>query len=220
MSAPYGGSVQLVVRAALEQGWRHDRTQNGHHRFYAPDGQGIVVTSGTPSDSRGFLNFIAEMRRHGFKTPEETEQAPAAPQPEHESPQKLPRGAIATLVRDALRCASPHPRSLEHVTMTVRARYPAANELSIKSSYYNCTDLPGFVKTIEGIAYRPDAPAAPTNRATDKAQPIGGEEASDVAALEEALTALARIEAVVRKYQAIAKQTSELRKALGTFTTA
>lgn len=55
-----------VIKAAEQQGWRCERTRNGHWRLYAPDGKNIVHAAGTPSDRRGLDNTIAKMRQYGF----------------------------------------------------------------------------------------------------------------------------------------------------------
>jgi predicted RNA binding protein YcfA (HicA-like mRNA interferase family) len=58
--------LKEIVRAAEEQGWWVDRTSKGHLLFYAPDGENIVTTGGTPSDHRALANLISRLRRHGF----------------------------------------------------------------------------------------------------------------------------------------------------------
>jgi hypothetical protein len=55
-----------LVKEAEGQGWRVQRTKKGHWRLLAPDGVGIVIAAGTPSDRRGFDNTVASMRRYGF----------------------------------------------------------------------------------------------------------------------------------------------------------
>lgn len=56
-----------IREASIEQGWRWDRTNNGHWKGLAPDGKTIVVHSGTPSDHRGLRNALSRMRRVGFR---------------------------------------------------------------------------------------------------------------------------------------------------------
>jgi hypothetical protein len=41
-----------LLAAAAAQGWRVERRRSGHYALYAPDGVGIVIAAGTPSDRR------------------------------------------------------------------------------------------------------------------------------------------------------------------------
>jgi hypothetical protein len=54
-----------IRKEAESQGWAVDKTQKGHWRFRPPKGE-IIVTSGTPSDYRAILNFVARLRRGGL----------------------------------------------------------------------------------------------------------------------------------------------------------
>lgn len=63
----YNSDLEQVRKKAEIQGWRYSRTSSGHHQFYSPDKESIVTTSGTPSDTRGWLNFLADMKRAGYK---------------------------------------------------------------------------------------------------------------------------------------------------------
>ena len=54
-----------AVQAAIADGWRWERTRGGHVRLYAPDGAGMVTLSPNAGPSRGDLNAIAELARHG-----------------------------------------------------------------------------------------------------------------------------------------------------------
>lgn len=59
-----------IRREAERQGWDAVQTRSGHWRFVPPDTtKPIVHTSGTPSDRRSLDNFIAQMRRSGFRWP-------------------------------------------------------------------------------------------------------------------------------------------------------
>ncbi len=55
---------QRVVEAAIDQGWRVDRTTDGW-QLKAPNGTFIETIHGTPSDWRAIRNSIARMRRFG-----------------------------------------------------------------------------------------------------------------------------------------------------------
>lgn len=63
----YDSDIERVIKEARDQGWRYNLTTQGHHQFLAPDGAGIVHTSGTPGDQRSWNNFMADMKRHGYK---------------------------------------------------------------------------------------------------------------------------------------------------------
>lgn len=58
--------TEELLREARAQGWRVERTKRGHWQCYAPDGETIVVISGTTGDRRSLKQAIAEMRRAGF----------------------------------------------------------------------------------------------------------------------------------------------------------
>lgn len=56
--------------AAREQGWEVSRTKKAHWRFVPPDPtERIVLTSGTPSNSRTVRNLLAELTRQAFIWP-------------------------------------------------------------------------------------------------------------------------------------------------------
>lgn len=71
-----GGTVDLrdLEKAAKRQGWRVDRTKQGHWRFWPP-GPTIppAIFSGTPGDRRAILNFLADLKRKGFRWPPQGE---------------------------------------------------------------------------------------------------------------------------------------------------
>lgn len=59
--------LRRIVNNAIDQGWRYEPSDRGSHpRLYAPNGTGIVVLPSTPSEYRGQLNLLAELRRHGY----------------------------------------------------------------------------------------------------------------------------------------------------------
>lgn len=69
-----GGTVDLrdLEKAANDQGWRVTRTKSGHVQFWPPDGvTPPEVFSGTPSDWRAIRNFLAALKRKGFRWPPE-----------------------------------------------------------------------------------------------------------------------------------------------------
>lgn len=65
-----------VVRLAEQQGWIVKQLTNNHWRFTPPEkNKPTVVTSSTPSDWRTVYNFMARMRRSGFRCPERARSA-------------------------------------------------------------------------------------------------------------------------------------------------
>lgn len=60
--------MDRVVKNAREQGWTHRFTERGHHQFLAANGKDIVHAAGTPSDQRGWQNFMGDMRRAGYQS--------------------------------------------------------------------------------------------------------------------------------------------------------
>ncbi len=56
-----------VLREAEKQGFRIERGKGGKLKLYAPDGVNIVHASATPSDRRAVDNFVADLRRCGFR---------------------------------------------------------------------------------------------------------------------------------------------------------
>lgn len=54
-----------IRKFALEHKWRVDRTMSGHWKFVPPRGRPVIF-SGSPSDNRSWMNFIASLRRGGL----------------------------------------------------------------------------------------------------------------------------------------------------------
>lgn len=69
MRAEKDDRFKAVVKAAEHQGWRVEQTKKKHWKFLPPSGEGLVIYSGSSSDWRALRNFIAAMRRHGFRPP-------------------------------------------------------------------------------------------------------------------------------------------------------
>lgn len=53
-------------RMAERQGWRVERTNSDHFKWFSPNGEDIIVSGLTVSDHRGIKNHITLMRRAGF----------------------------------------------------------------------------------------------------------------------------------------------------------
>lgn len=58
--------IAKIIKNAQAQGFRYSKTSTGHHQLYAPNGHDIITHSGTPSDNRGFYNFLADLKRAGY----------------------------------------------------------------------------------------------------------------------------------------------------------
>jgi hypothetical protein len=58
--------IRPIAKKARKQGWEIERTRGGHTLWISPGGARLY-TSSTPSDGRAFKNFVAELRRAGFR---------------------------------------------------------------------------------------------------------------------------------------------------------
>lgn len=58
---------QQLIKQAERQGWVVTKTKGNHLRWVSPSGR-IVFSAFTPSDKRGLLNTIKELRVGGFVT--------------------------------------------------------------------------------------------------------------------------------------------------------
>lgn len=65
--------VQEAIVIAVGLGWACDTTKRGHVRLRPPAGwqteRSAFVLPGTPSDHRGCLNSVADLRRAGLPVP-------------------------------------------------------------------------------------------------------------------------------------------------------
>lgn len=60
------GDVDLLIRSAWAQGCDVVPTKKGHFKVLLPDGNGMVLLPGTPSDYRGIRNARSQLRGHGI----------------------------------------------------------------------------------------------------------------------------------------------------------
>lgn len=60
------GECQKLELAALEQGWRVEKTKGNHVRFLSPDGKGLVIVSSTPSNRNAARCALKDFRRAGL----------------------------------------------------------------------------------------------------------------------------------------------------------
>jgi hypothetical protein len=58
--------VDKMLSRAITMGWRVKRTGGNHIKAMSPDGNSVVVISGTPSDHRAIMNIRAAFRRAGL----------------------------------------------------------------------------------------------------------------------------------------------------------
>lgn len=182
--------IDQVIRAAISQGWSHDRTTRGHHQFFSPDGSTIVTTSGTPSDRRSFNNFIADMKRGGFvmNTP----------------PKK--RAERGSAFREMYQYLQRHegievPKS--ELRAFVRSVIPGLSEAAIGYNFQRLSVTPTITNTMIGMVYRAEAKAEAPVAAPAPTPTISSD--SDERDLDEALEALAKIEQVIRRHREVAK---------------
>jgi hypothetical protein len=61
------GDLRKIIRRAREQGWRVEKRKE-FGGFYPPDGgTAPAKIAGTPSSRRSMPNFLAEMKRKGYR---------------------------------------------------------------------------------------------------------------------------------------------------------
>jgi len=67
MARNYGSNKELAIifRKLEDQGWRVERTRNGHWRCLSPDGVTSVGMGSTPGAYSAMKNFRAQLKRAG-----------------------------------------------------------------------------------------------------------------------------------------------------------
>lgn len=205
----YEKDLDELVDDAERQGWRTERLSSGHVKFLAPDGKGTAMFAGTPSDHRAWLNSLAELKRHGYRPPDDRAELLA---------KRGSRGIVGA-IRDYLRSIAPAVASIEEVTVVVSSKVPNVNQKTVGQTLTNLYKQGDLVRAGHGMyRWAESLPVAPVASASPPPPPSPDIELvviDDERELDEALAALGRIEAVVRKYKAIARQLAELKKALG-----
>ena len=178
-----------VIREALAQGWQHDRTTRGHHQFYAPDGKGVVTTSGTPSDHRSFRNFMSEMKKRGFVM----------------GIKRIKYGAARREILEYLKRHEGQEVTRDTLKVYLRSVLPGIAELTILKNLRAAETIEGVTNTALGMIYRtktePPKAVAPTISKDDEERE-----------LDEALEALAKVERIIRRHKEIAKFLAEIMK--------
>jgi hypothetical protein len=225
--------LSVLIKRAESQGFKHRLTERNHHQFYAPDGKTIVTRSGTPSADYE-PNFMADMKRAGYcHEPLGTlgDLMPAAAKPNGGAKLSTTQYVIDALAR--------HPEGLnaanlkmvvasQRPDLNANAAYAALNTLKARgivrmlpSGVYLLTDVDRsnfrtFVRGAKGERLPPPKTNG-AHRPTVEAGARTGDDTvdADLQALDNALAALAQIEAVVRRNREVLAQTAALKKLLG-----
>lgn len=231
----YQDQIDDLIDTSKAQGWRYDRANSNHHRFYAPDGKTIVTFASTPSDHRGWLNSLAEMKRAGYVPPNQ-DYRPAtlgdvlssATQAEvsEQSRPKARHGEVQAAVLDFAQTRKGLFYS-DDLKRYVRGRVPSTTDDSIQQTINRLVNVEqregtlvrmerGVFKWVPNAEPQPEVtpvvaivtprpPPPPTT--TDAVD-------DDIAELDAALAALGKIESVVRRNREVMRQFKELQQAL------
>ncbi len=60
--------TKLLVRVALQQGWRVERSTK-HVQFFSPNGRDIITAQTHMKGGRAYQNTLAQLRRAGLDFP-------------------------------------------------------------------------------------------------------------------------------------------------------
>lgn len=221
--------IQKIIRNAQSQGFRYSKTTQGHHQLYSPDGNHIVTHSGTSSDHRGFYNFLSQLKRAGYMELQTLGDAMPSVKPEN-------GGAKLSASQYVIDLLSRHEEGVSNqdIAAYIRSVRP---DLGV-SSPSNATHFliqKGVVKRMpSGIYMLVDRTIDHTIRKAPKPRlqklvqlapselgsaPAGFKTGDatidkDLKALDEALSALAKIETVVRKNREVLVQFAKLKAML------
>ncbi|WP_433330006.1 hypothetical protein [Spirillospora sp. CA-294931] len=61
--------IARLIKVLETQGFSVTKTRKGHWLVRDPEGHVIATLASTPSDTRGFANSVARLRRAGFIWP-------------------------------------------------------------------------------------------------------------------------------------------------------
>lgn len=226
------GDLMKLIRRAEQQGFRHVILSNNHHRFYSPDGETIVQCSSTVRDGAWWHKFIREMIVAGYRVNDElikeqgmngaTTNLGDAMREAQESP-PVPkvrrRGDVSNTAMDYFRSHPDKVISVHELMSILRARLGDVHE-NAGWSWINRMVLSRKIQkrdrgTYQWVSDRAlPVPSLVQPRGTGSPAPVADPDGyidADERELDEALAALGRIEAVVRKYKAIARQLVELK---------
>lgn len=207
--------LEELIDDAKRQKWGHRTTKEGHAQLFAPDGKGIVVFAGTPSDRRSFDNSLAEMKRLGYQLPDDRAQL-MQKRKSHGVKREvieyfrthptdvIETGALITIIRGKLGVAVP-----DNTVFSALASLAVAETVTrVTRGYYRWNPDSPLSKSLPQV--KPPPPPPPVAPKLFDPDAIDDEKI-----LDEALVALSRVEGIVRKYRGIIHQATELRRALG-----
>ncbi|MEE9219156.1 MAG: hypothetical protein V3U98_08815 [Acidobacteriota bacterium] len=60
-------SFTKLIRAAVRQGWTHDRTGKGHHRLRSPDGDVVYMSCSPRDEDECAKKILTRLQKFGFK---------------------------------------------------------------------------------------------------------------------------------------------------------
>jgi hypothetical protein len=222
----YDSDIAKIIKNAIAQGFRYSKTTSGHHQFYAPNGHDIVHHSGTPSDQRGLLNFVAQMKRAGYMELQTLGDA---------MPSEIKLGQLSATQHliDLLSRHSEGVKSEDAKAYILTAR-PDLGKSSPSNAIHALLTRGAIKRTPAGVLMLEDVdkanigrgkfsqPQASQARQEDSPEykaPAGIKTGNpsidkDLKALDEALSALAKIESVVRKNREVLVQFAKLKEML------
>lgn len=217
-----------VIDQAKQQGWRHEVSGSGHHKLMPPNGKPMVVTSVSPGDGRAYKNFLAAMRRSGFKEADAREEAL----------EKRRVHGVKAMLREYLRDNSTKPFGTDELRLVTLARFPDASPNAHNTALgllYNAGDIvrlergqyrwakdesavPASVPVLTLETLFKDKPvngasAVPVPQEATTVEPKPGNRVSEL--LARFLDIVAEIETVLREHEKIEAAKGELRKLLG-----
>lgn len=229
----YRSDIDALAAAAKRQGITFEWQANGHGRFTRQADRSFVTCSGSPSDIHAIDNVRRDLvRRLGFKELKngatislgDVLKAAAAPASEpalEPAPSAQPTHArgITDFIRDRLRSTGREHTTAE-MAMVVQARFPDADRGLSTVTLARLYQQGEITKTGHGCYRWPATPAAaPVTVAALPPPPVAPTPpdvppSDDERELDEALAALAKIEAVVRRHKAVLGQLATLKKLL------
>lgn len=236
----YDRQIDELRRHAEAQGWRYSRAANSHHQFYGPDKHTIVTFASTPSDHRGWLNSLSQMKQAGYLPPNgnytpptlgDQLRPPAQNGSDHTAAPTASKRTVPQLIEDYLAKQAPRSVDVNEIRMAVKAHRKDVSDISIGQEASRIASEGRIVRIGRGLygskqmlkeqAQEPSPPAPPAPPpAPVAAQPLSLSEVNDklqmnLTKLDTALAALADISEVVQTTKAAVEQLIALRKALG-----
>lgn len=222
----HAGQLRNLCKEAESQGFRVKQLNNGHWRFYSPDGVNMVVVSATPSDNRAWDNILAQLRRAGFRDRKQEESdmssqhattslAEAFTSAKEETPVPLRRGQLQEIILQAMGKHPDHVHSTDEVVALVKYHGIQTERQSVLSCLATLAQLGKIDRTGFGH-YRysretePEIQPAPQEEPMTPPPPPHAEQPetsldTDERELEQALAegiaALSRLETVARRWQ-------------------